>query len=246
MIYAKTPINYLTMREIVDAAYAAMADPAVGPWGVPLLKQMVLVAGQTGAPGRYIALLANALSVLTVEQRTWFMATYSVPGAVQDAMASPPAWPDVISVEDWPTPDPANLPAYIAHMDRLLVAHAEAQAARVTKQGNRVSMAYTQKYGEALAWNALTATKKTAAVPATDYPYLAEQAAADGTTVQAAADAIIAKGTAWNSVNAKIEGERERFQIAAGAAADMTAVRAAYDASAAAITALIDGLVTPA
>ncbi|WP_273281086.1 hypothetical protein [Pseudooceanicola atlanticus] len=240
MTYAKTPNNHETYHQVIEEAYSAMADPAVGPWKVGLLKLLVAVCNLPGAKARYVAILSNALASLPIENRTWFLETYAVSGAALAQIDNPPAWPDVIGTpEDFPTPDAQDLADYIAAMDRRLTHYCETQAARVIKMGVRVALEYSMKDAEARRFADLTPTEQGNAVPA-DFPYVAAYATSAGLSLADGMAAVTAQAAPWNALNAAIGGKRQDFQIVAGTAEDAAAVKTAYDTHAAAIKGMVD------
>lgn len=237
----KTPINYQVHGEIVDSVYANMADPAVAAsWSVPVLKMLVLVASGRYKASYYADILANALMVLAIEDREWFLNNYSVPGNVTERFDELPPWPTPDTLEQFPTPSAEDLALYIEQMDRRLVLFAESESARVTKKGDRMSMAYTQKFHEASKWAVMTASQKSSADTASSFPYLHEHSLATETSMDTATSNILAQGVPWNTINAKIEGERDRFQKACREASSISEVKAAYDLRSSNITGLID------
>lgn len=244
MSYAKKPQGWPTQGEIVDEFYAAMEDPTVATcWNVPLLKLLVILCSGNYRREYFTDLLANALATLSIEDREWFMETYSVPGNVIDRMSPLPMWPEIPGRETFPMSSPDDLIAYKARMDRHLVEFAEQESSRVTKKGDRVSMAYTQKFSEATRWALLSEDDKGLVDTATEFPYLHEFAEVKEISMDDASGAILSKGHPWNIINAKIEGERERFQIALAAAPNHGAVKEAFDLHSANISGLVDLLI---
>ena len=242
MSHPTTPVNYLTHGEVINAYYATLIDPSLGDaaWQVPILKQLVLVCGLNRDQEYFGAILSNALMTLSIEEREWFLSEYSIPGHVIDSMQDLPAWPEPRTVEAFPEATAEDLALYVEKLDRRLVMHAENQAARATKKGDRVSMAYTRKYEQAVTWSGMDQATQDAVDAEAVFPYLHEHAQARSVSVDAAATDILSKGVPWDTINARIEGQRERFQIAANQAADAEEVKTLYDTHAATITGLID------
>lgn len=193
-------------------------------------------------------MLCNALLLQSLENQFWFEATYALPVNVKVYMAGDvPVWPDTVVVEQFPAYSGEDLGQYVARLDRMLVAHAETETARITKKGDRVSMAYMQKYAEAKAFLEF-GTPEVRTLALEDpyaFPYIREHAEAKGLTDIAAAEEIVAKGVLWNVLSAKIEGDRERFQNDVRQAANLVDVDVVYGKYKRSITARVDLLLTP-
>lgn len=244
MTYPVKPTAVYVSEELVEAHYAALPDPALpGAWPIAMLKHLVLLSTTRRTGDRYSTLLANILKSLPLEQSEWFANTYAIPGNVTEKLDDTPLWPEHLAVEGFPESGPEDLAAYITQKDVRLVLFAETEAARVIKKGDRISMAYLQKFGEAKAWNGLSATKK-ASADMTFYPNIVGYASVHDMSIDDACATMLAMGMPWYQINAQIETARELFQVKAKAAAEMTEVEAAYDEACHTITGLVDMLVT--